>query len=148
MMRLMKNGRCERCLDKIFELPNFPPGTLDRAFLVLGHHVHDDVRRERDGIVCESLADADVVVVCKCKAKLVVEYSSAEARHVGCVAQLERRIHVKAVAAILPRALQISPAGMRSTIEPMNSTGRATPLETLTRNHGNVDAQPCRGSAA
>eukprot|EP00965_Chrysotila_dentata_P178372 5891158-Pleurochrysis_carterae.AAC.1 len=66
----------EASVDKIFELhielPNLPPRTLDRVVLA-GHRVHEDVRSERDGVVCGVLADADVVVIRKDKAQLVVQ---------------------------------------------------------------------------
>eukprot|EP00965_Chrysotila_dentata_P123170 4071538-Pleurochrysis_carterae.AAC.1 len=54
------------------ELPNMPPRTLDRVILA-GHRVHDGVRSERDGVVRVVLADADVVVIRKYKAQLVVQ---------------------------------------------------------------------------
>eukprot|EP00965_Chrysotila_dentata_P103476 3415151-Pleurochrysis_carterae.AAC.1 len=66
----------EASVDKIFELPielpNFRPRTLDRVILA-GHRIHESVRSERDGVVCGVLADADVVVIQKNKAQLVVQ---------------------------------------------------------------------------
>eukprot|EP00965_Chrysotila_dentata_P113668 3757311-Pleurochrysis_carterae.AAC.1 len=53
----------EASVNKIFELPielpNLPPRTLDQVILA-GHHVHECVRSERDGVVRGVLADADV----------------------------------------------------------------------------------------
>eukprot|EP00965_Chrysotila_dentata_P058518 1941020-Pleurochrysis_carterae.AAC.1 len=66
----------ETSVDKIFELhielPNSPPRTLDRVILA-GHRVHNGVRSERDGVVRGALADADVAVIRKYKAQLVVQ---------------------------------------------------------------------------
>eukprot|EP00965_Chrysotila_dentata_P075041 2478718-Pleurochrysis_carterae.AAC.1 len=66
----------EASVDKIFELhiemPNLPPRTLDHAILA-GHRVHEGVRIERDGVFCGVLADADVFVIRKYKAQLVVQ---------------------------------------------------------------------------
>eukprot|EP00965_Chrysotila_dentata_P046506 1545482-Pleurochrysis_carterae.AAC.1 len=66
----------EASVDNIFELPielpNFPPRTLDRDILA-GHRAHEGVRSERDGVLCEVLADADVVLIRKYKAQLVVQ---------------------------------------------------------------------------
>eukprot|EP00965_Chrysotila_dentata_P105221 3475262-Pleurochrysis_carterae.AAC.1 len=65
-------GMAEASVDKIFELPNLPPRTLDRVILA-GHRVQNCISGERDGIVCGGFADADVVVVWKNKAQFVVE---------------------------------------------------------------------------
>eukprot|EP00965_Chrysotila_dentata_P162412 5364096-Pleurochrysis_carterae.AAC.1 len=100
----------EASVDKIFdlhiELTNLPPRTLDRVILA-GHHVHEGVKSERDCVVCGVLVDADVVVIRKYNAQLVVqvgadslllehcfgrEKCSAEARHMECVAQLRQRL--------------------------------------------------------
>eukprot|EP00965_Chrysotila_dentata_P037513 1247842-Pleurochrysis_carterae.AAC.1 len=66
----------EASVDKSFELhielPNVPPRTLDRVILA-GHRVHEGVRSERDGVVCGVLADADVVIIRKYKAQLVIQ---------------------------------------------------------------------------
>eukprot|EP00965_Chrysotila_dentata_P186377 6153800-Pleurochrysis_carterae.AAC.2 len=66
----------EPSANKIFEfpikMPNLPPRTLDRVILA-GHHVHEGVRNERNGVVRGVLADADVVVIWKYKAQLVVQ---------------------------------------------------------------------------
>eukprot|EP00959_Pyramimonas_sp_CCMP1952_P232519 4859333-Pyramimonas_sp.AAC.1 len=106
----------EASVDKIFELPiklpNLPPRTLDRVILA-GHRVHEGVRSERDGVVCGVLSDADVVVIRKYKAQLVVQVGAdslllehcfsrekcgAEARHIECVAQLKQRLLGRVVA--------------------------------------------------
>eukprot|EP00965_Chrysotila_dentata_P051700 1716020-Pleurochrysis_carterae.AAC.1 len=62
--------------DKISELPikllNLPPRTLDRVILA-GYRAHEAVRSERDGVVCRGLADANVVLIPKYKAQLVVQ---------------------------------------------------------------------------
>eukprot|EP00965_Chrysotila_dentata_P243147 6205257-Pleurochrysis_carterae.AAC.2 len=58
---------------------NLPPGTLEHVILA-SSHVHDGIRRERDGVVCGSLADADLVVAWKYKAKLVSKSSAARPR--------------------------------------------------------------------
>eukprot|EP00965_Chrysotila_dentata_P016574 549414-Pleurochrysis_carterae.AAC.1 len=66
----------EASVDKIFELhtelPNLLPRTLDRVILA-SHRVHKGVRSKRDGVVRGALADADVIVVRKNKAQLVVQ---------------------------------------------------------------------------
>eukprot|EP00965_Chrysotila_dentata_P067949 2247663-Pleurochrysis_carterae.AAC.1 len=66
----------EASVDKIFELhiklPKLPPRTLDRVILA-GHRVHKGGRSERDGVVCGTPADADVVVIRKYKAQLAVQ---------------------------------------------------------------------------
>eukprot|EP00965_Chrysotila_dentata_P112645 3722864-Pleurochrysis_carterae.AAC.1 len=66
----------EASVDTIFELaiklPNLPPRTLDH-FILAGHRVHEGVRSERGGVVCGILAYADVLVVRKYKALLVVQ---------------------------------------------------------------------------
>eukprot|EP00965_Chrysotila_dentata_P164684 5437097-Pleurochrysis_carterae.AAC.1 len=94
----------EASVDKIIELTNLPPRTLDRVILA-GHRVHAGVRSKLDGIVRGVLAGADVVVILKYKAQLVVqvradslllehhlsrEQCSAEPRHIECVAQLKQ----------------------------------------------------------
>eukprot|EP00965_Chrysotila_dentata_P098461 3254747-Pleurochrysis_carterae.AAC.1 len=56
-------------VNKIFDLPNLPPRTLDRVILA-GHRLHERVRSERDGVVRGVLADADLVVIWKYKAQL------------------------------------------------------------------------------
>eukprot|EP00965_Chrysotila_dentata_P165846 5475356-Pleurochrysis_carterae.AAC.1 len=65
----------EASVDKIFKLPieltNSPPRTLDRVILA-GHRVHECVKSERDGVVRRVPADADLVVIRKYKAQLVV----------------------------------------------------------------------------
>eukprot|EP00965_Chrysotila_dentata_P054902 1822735-Pleurochrysis_carterae.AAC.1 len=66
----------EASVDKIFELhiklTSLPPRTLDRVILA-GHRLHKGVRSERDGVVCGVLTHADVVVIRKYKAQLVVQ---------------------------------------------------------------------------
>eukprot|EP00965_Chrysotila_dentata_P155391 5133643-Pleurochrysis_carterae.AAC.1 len=62
-------------VDYIFKLklPNLPPRTLDGVDLA-SHCAHTVlIRRERDGVVCGSFADADVMVARKHKTKLIVE---------------------------------------------------------------------------
>eukprot|EP00965_Chrysotila_dentata_P178629 5899290-Pleurochrysis_carterae.AAC.1 len=76
-------------------MTNLPPRTLDRVILA-GHRVNEGVRSERYGVVCGVLAEADVVVIRRYRAQLVVqvgadslplehrfsrEKCSAEARH-------------------------------------------------------------------
>eukprot|EP00965_Chrysotila_dentata_P043947 1460870-Pleurochrysis_carterae.AAC.1 len=66
----------EASVDKIFELhiefAKLPSRTLDQVILA-GHRVHEGVRSEREGVVCGVLANADVVVIRKYKAQLVVQ---------------------------------------------------------------------------
>eukprot|EP00965_Chrysotila_dentata_P083971 2771962-Pleurochrysis_carterae.AAC.1 len=66
----------EASVDKIFELPiklpNLSPRPLDRVILA-GYRVHEGGRNERDGALRGGLADADVVVIRKYKAQLVVQ---------------------------------------------------------------------------
>eukprot|EP00965_Chrysotila_dentata_P040299 1337471-Pleurochrysis_carterae.AAC.1 len=45
-------------VDKILELPNIPPPTLDRVILA-GHRVHENISGERGGVVCNGIADAE-----------------------------------------------------------------------------------------
>eukprot|EP00965_Chrysotila_dentata_P003377 110089-Pleurochrysis_carterae.AAC.1 len=62
-------------VDEIFKLklPNLPSRTLDGVDFV-SHCAHTVlIRRERDGVVCGSFADADVMVARKYKTKLIVE---------------------------------------------------------------------------
>eukprot|EP00965_Chrysotila_dentata_P048784 1619084-Pleurochrysis_carterae.AAC.1 len=66
----------EASVNKVFELhielPNLPPRTLDLVILA-GLRVHEGVRSEHDGLVCGVFADADVLVIRKDKAQLVVQ---------------------------------------------------------------------------
>eukprot|EP00965_Chrysotila_dentata_P013245 437379-Pleurochrysis_carterae.AAC.1 len=66
----------EASMDKIFELhielTSLPPRTLEQVILAF-HRVHEGVRSERDSVVRGVLADADVVVIWKYKAQLVVQ---------------------------------------------------------------------------
>eukprot|EP00965_Chrysotila_dentata_P025466 846837-Pleurochrysis_carterae.AAC.2 len=105
LMRSMEKSMAEASVDKIIELPKLPPRTLDRVALA-SHCVQEGVRSEYNGVVCGVLADADVDVIRKYKAQLVIhvgadslllvhclsrEKCSAAARHIERVAQLTQR---------------------------------------------------------
>eukprot|EP00965_Chrysotila_dentata_P096905 3202549-Pleurochrysis_carterae.AAC.1 len=68
----MADASVDKICELHIELTDLPPRTLDRVILA-GHRVREGVRSKRDGVVCGVLADADVVVIWKYKAQLVVQ---------------------------------------------------------------------------
>eukprot|EP00965_Chrysotila_dentata_P139845 4623269-Pleurochrysis_carterae.AAC.1 len=60
----MAEASVDKILELHIELPNLPPRTLDQVILA-GYRVHEGVRSKRGGVVCEVLADVDMVLIWK-----------------------------------------------------------------------------------